>query len=149
MSFNITTWKTKRIENLVISLRKLYDVPKDLLASGWSVSDPTLNMRHLTQEGNIVLTITSDVDLPEKFTIRGQLRELLRAKEARFLVQEIRLEGEGSGTFWHRILGPTLEDSTGLLEALLVWESGTSVDYTTFTDGKQTTRNLIDEIRNE
>jgi len=47
--------------------------------------------------------------------------------DSNFTVTEFDMIGEGSGTFWEWILEPALKESTGILEATLVWEGGDTI----------------------
>ena len=50
--------------------------------------------------------------------------------------------GEGSGTFKHLILDEALKESTGELEAVLVWEGGDSITRFIVKDGEVSESNI-------
>jgi hypothetical protein len=52
-------------------------------------------------------------------------------------ISEIDMVGEGSGIFFDWILIPAFEESTGTLEAAIVWEDG-KVERLIIKDGKVT-----------
>ena len=54
------------------------------------------------------------------------------------LVNEVTVYGEGSGTFMREIFTPALAKSTGVLEAVLIWEGGDTISRLVVEDGKVT-----------
>ena len=52
------------------------------------------------------------------------------------------MSGEGSGTFYNWILKPALKQSEGILEAVLIWEGGDSIQWLTVKAGKVTERDI-------
>lgn len=119
MSYNITTWKTKKLDNLTIPLSTLYDLSDSLLSRGWRPDDPTIDP----------VTQTATIELAES-EISGKLTADSIA------VSEIYIHGEGSGTYFHDIILPALEKSTGELEAALVWAGGDSLQSLKVSNGE-------------
>jgi hypothetical protein len=116
MSYNIDTWKTKRLSNLVIPLEAFY--------------------RH----GRTDFHPKAVINAPESDGVAlecgcGQ-RIVGRLADGRLRVIEFEMSGEGSGTFYHEVLEPALRESAGLLEAVLVWEGGDSINRLKVRDGK-------------
>lgn len=119
MSYNIDTWKTKRLEGLAIPLSALYDgvpanwQPENPRIKDWDSDNPTV-----------------EIGLCEDGRIEG---ELLPDKSIK--VSEITMRGESSGTMFHDVIAPALKKSEGHLEAVLVWEGGDSITRLTVSDG--------------
>ena len=111
MSYNIDTWKTKRINNLEIPMSAFSDgiredwLPK--IAGGMSDSGKEI-VRILLCEG-------------------GGIGGTLSDNKKWINVISISMYGEGSGTAKSAILIPALKKSVGELEAVLVWEGGDSI----------------------
>lgn len=115
MSYNIDTWKTKKIENLVIPLEAFY-----------------IHERQDWHPEKIINTATNSVELRCgcEQTIRGTLHNDL------LTITEFEMSGEGSGTFYDWILEPALKRSTGNLEAVLIWEGGDSITRLIVNNGE-------------
>ena len=112
MSYNVDTWKTKELVDLVIPVASLFKHErKDWHPKRDNHDDGTVTFS--VTECNITGTIDGDA---------------LR-------VASIEAYGEGSGTALHWIIEPALEDSRGKLVALRVWEGGDSIDRLTVVDG--------------
>lgn len=114
MSYNIDRWKTKKLNDLKIPLQAFYKHPR----TDWhpvGVADET---------GLLKLRC-------------GCEQEILGVvKDGILEVASFDMHGEGSGTFYNWILEPALKESTGELEAVLVWEGGDSILRLTVKDGK-------------
>jgi hypothetical protein len=116
MSYNVTTWQTKTLENLVIPLAALYESPR----KDWHPMEPKIKN-----------TSTMEVSLQCGCgqVIVGFL------KDGGLHVTKIEMSGEGSGVFIDKIIRPALEKSTGSFSALAVWEGGDSITNISFQDG--------------
>ena len=117
MSYNIDTWKTKKLESLVIPLNALFIHER----KDWHPSQPEI----VNTETNEVL-IECACELEIKATL----------KDGNLHITELEIYGEGSGSFMDWILEPALEQSTGKLEAVLVWEGGDSITRLTVNNGE-------------
>jgi len=109
MSYNINTWKTKKIDSLKIPLteiQKLPDVEIELLP-----------------ENKVCIIGTS-----EMFEIEGTL------EGDKVAVSKIEAGGESSGSTWNELLA-CLRTSTGKLIATQVWERGDSITRLKVKDG--------------
>lgn len=116
MSYNITTFKVKKLENLVIPMSALYDISR----SDWKPEEP-----------KIINTSTMEVKINCGCgqTIKGVL------KDNAIHVNKLNMDGEGSGSFMYYVFKDALQKSTGELEATLIWEGGDSVTRLTVKDG--------------
>jgi len=124
MSYNISDWKTKRLENLVIPMKAFYIYDR----KDWH---PTFEF---TIEGNDVeVARLQDFEFVLEGIVKGETEETAILK-----VSDIDITGEGSGTFMSWILVPALKQSTGILEAVLIWEGGDSITRLSFNDGEFT-----------
>ena len=108
MSYNIDTWKTKKMENLKIPLKALFKHKR----TDWHPEQPKI-VNYETME--------IEMECGCEQLIKGIL------KDGIIHVTELEMYGEGSGTFKGYILDEALKESTGELEALLVWEGGDSI----------------------
>lgn len=116
MSYNIDTWKTKKLENLVIPLKAFFEHER----SDWHPKQPKI-----ISAG----TMEIEMECGCEQLIKGVLKEGL------IYVTEFEMSGEGSGTFKHWILEGALKQSTGELEAVLIWEGGDSISRFKVKDG--------------
>jgi len=113
MSYNITCWKSKKVE-LVI--------PVDtLLRCGYSI--------HVHKAGEETEIRVDHNQGSEMFDMRGSIvgSDLL-------CVRQIESGGVASGTF-HLELKALLAESKGTMEAILVWEGGDYIERLTVVDG--------------
>lgn len=115
MSYNISSWKTKKLNNLQIPVEEFFTHER----IDWR---PVFNK---DESGKDVIN--------NKFNDCGGIKGEI--KDGVFFVEKIDLSGEGSGTFFEWILEPALEKSSGELEAILIWEGGDSVSRLVVTDG--------------
>lgn len=117
MSYNIDTWKVKKLENLTIPLKSLYVSSR----SDWHPDQPEINdpetMKIKIEGGS------------EGFIIEGFLNNGV------ITVTKIELYGERSGSFKHYVLDNALKDSSGELEVVLVWEGGDLITKLKVKDG--------------
>lgn len=112
MSYNVDSWKTKKLKNLRIPLTSFVKHPrKDWHPEKILNEDGTVTIECM--ESTIIGTVTDDV----------------------LTVKELHINGEGSGTFLNWIFEPALADSTGELVAVRIWEGGDSIDRLTVKDG--------------
>lgn len=106
MSYNIDSWKTKKLENLII--------PKSAF------------FKHTRADWHPEIKLNPDT---YEVTLSGGCEQEIKGvlKDGQIFVKEFDMSGEGSGTFYDWILVPALEESTGILEAVLIWEGGDSI----------------------
>jgi len=119
MSFNIDRWKTKRIENLKIPIKELTD-------NQYSEYKITPDCHHCT------------IWSGDGSEIEGSISHSVDGKDNHIVVEKIVLQGEFSGTAYHEILLPALKKSTGILEAVTIWEGGELIERLLVEDGKIT-----------
>lgn len=119
MSYNITKWETKRLENLVIPINALY---ADTIREDWLPEQPTISANG------------------QEVIIRGGCEQEIKGlfvdtERTAIRITGFQMRGEGSGTFWHEVLRQALKKSTGTLEAVRVWEGGDYIDRLSVKDG--------------
>jgi len=105
MSYNIDTFKVKKLDNLKIPVLSLYKNPR----SDW----------HPERINNNDGTVTFNM-------MESEMTGIIDSEM--FSVQSIDCHGEGSGTVMSWILEPAFKDSTGELIASCVWEGGDSIN---------------------
>jgi hypothetical protein len=115
MSYNITTWKTKKLASLVIPVKAFYTHERQdwhpRLAAGPEEAGVATLYCGCEQE------------------IKGEYQD------GHIHVTEFDMTGEGSGTFFDFILKPALKRSTGYLEAVIIWEGGEAIQRLKVEDG--------------
>ena len=116
MSYNIDTWKTKKLENLTIPLKAFFKHER----TDWHPKQPEI----VNAE-----TMEIEMECGCEQLIKGTL------KDGIIHVTELEMYGEGSGTFKGWILDEALKQSKGELEAVLVWEGGDSITRLKVKDG--------------
>lgn len=126
MSYNIDTWKTKRIESLRMKAKDLesyFDVKVVTKCSkcGHPLSAPK---------------IECNGDLAGEFMLRGQV------EDDQFLIEDLWMTGEWSGHIYHEKLLRALKESMGQLEAVLIWEGGDHVSRLVVNDGEVKEENV-------
>lgn len=119
MSYNISTWKTKKLENLIIPLKAFYEHKRN----DWHPSEPIIT--NINDDGNVEVELECGCEQ----SIKGIL------KDGMLNVSEFEMYGEGSGTFKSWILDEALKQSKGELEAVLIWEGGDSITILKVKDG--------------
>lgn len=124
MSYNIDTWKTKKLDNLVIPLKAFYKHER---------KDWHPEVRYVSPQTNSSEVVISGGCEQE---IKGTV------KDGVLTVTEFDITGEGSGTFYSWILEPALKESKGILEAVLIWEGGDSINRLTVKDGEVETEDI-------
>ena len=105
MSYNITTFKVKELDGLVIPVASLYKCER----SEWHPD-------RVNNDDGSTTFIICETEL--RGTIRGDF----------FFAGKLDCCGEGSGTTMDLVLEPAFADSTGRLVAVCVWEGGDSVN---------------------
>lgn len=120
MSYNVTSWKVKKMDRLSIPLSAFFTHQR----KDWHPGRVENEDGSLTLEGL------------EGCFVRGVV------DGASIKVKEIECCGEGSGTFFSWILEPALKSSSGVLEATLVWEGGDTITRLLVRDGTLTNDDL-------
>lgn len=109
MSYNISTWKTKRIDSLVIPMeyftKRAFDYKVILTSDGLNITGPS-----------------------EGFIIHGI------AMHPNVVVDKICDSGAGSGWHYDNLI-EMLKESKGELEAVLIWERGDDITRIIVKDG--------------
>ena len=113
MSYNIDTWRTKKLENLQIPLGAFFPV-------GWEMWHPE---KEWMNENELTLTFCGAAEIHGKVI------------DAIFHIDKVEFYGEGSGTSMHDIFEPALKRSAGTLIASCVWEGGDSINKLIVEDG--------------
>jgi hypothetical protein len=109
MSYNISVFKVKKLENLIIPLRAFYISPrKDWHPESRKHKDGLITLSGCDGEG-----VTGVMD--------GSMGNIV------LKVRDVHICGEGSGCFMREIFEPALEKSTGFLTASCIWEEGDSI----------------------
>lgn len=116
MSYNVDTWKTKELDNLVIPVASFFKHER----SDWH---PEI----IRTEKKSIFTITDTGYLSGSIEVVDGCEYLH--------VAQITFYGEGSGTALSWIIEPALRDSRGKLVASRVWEGGDLIDRLTVVDG--------------
>lgn len=120
MSYNIDTWKVKKLEKLCIPLSSFFTNPR----TDWH---PKKNY-----DENGVLTLS----FGEGSEIKGTVKKDI------VLVSDIKVEDEGSGTIMNEILEPALKTSRGILIVSCVWEGGDTINQLIVKDGNLSWKNI-------
>jgi hypothetical protein len=115
MSYNISSWKIKKSDNLKIPMSSFYKHPR----TDWH---PDTEYDWKTGETCLFISSTE---------IRGTVDS-----NNILAVRSIECHGEGSGTALNWIIEPALKDSTGELDVVMVWEGGDSIDRMMCKNGK-------------
>ena len=113
MSYNVTNWNVKRIENLVIPVDSLFKCER----TDWHPK------RQDYDDGTIIFRL-------------GECEIVGIIEGKNLLVNDIDWFGECSGTGMNLVLEPALIDSKGILEVIIVWEGGDSIQRLTVIDGE-------------
>ncbi len=132
MSYNISDWRTKKIERLLIPVDAFFRSHR---------KDWHPEIRY-TQLGD---TIDVEISAGENEAgIIGKLQHVSRdgKKFKAIFVTHMDICGEESGTEVREILEPALKESTGYLEAVRIWEGGDSIDRLIVKDGKITVEEI-------
>ena len=113
MSYNVDTFKVKKLSNLTIPLFAFFEHER----SDWHPEKEYDENGKLTLRCGCEQKITGSVD-----------NNILK-------VESIDMSGEGSGTFINWILESALKKSKGNLEAFCVWEGGDCINKLLVNDG--------------
>lgn len=112
MSYNIDTWKLKKLEGLKIPVKSFFTNKR----TDWHPE------KEYDEDGILTLTLMES-------HVTGKVADGILE------VTDIHIHGEGSGTSMSWILEPALGDSKGELIASCVWEGGDSINQLTVKDG--------------
>ena len=112
MSYNIDTWKLKKLENFSIPLASFFKHDR----IDWYPKS------EYDENGILTLTLIESI-------IKGKVENGI------FHVEDIKICGEGSGTGMNWIIEPALKDSTGELIASCIWEGGDSINQLIVKNG--------------
>ena len=105
MSYNIDTFKLKKLEDLIIPVDEFFiHERKDYHPSRRDNDDKTTTFQF------------DEMDGMTGYVVKGL-----------FYVESIDLGGEFSGTAMACVIEPALKKSTGIMEASTVWEGGDSI----------------------
>ena len=110
MSYNISSQKVKKLENFKFPIASLYDKCK---RDDWKPNQPKIK----DLERNLVT-----IEFGCEQHITGILDNGILS------VTEFDFTGEGSGVAMDYVLENAFKDSTGLLQAILVWEGGDTIE---------------------
>lgn len=125
MAYDITAWKTKSIEDLKVPLMAFkYD--DELVRRGWKTAF------NLYIDGDD-MAITVNLGTAG-FGVKGTLDPIAKLLQ----VTSIDIHGEGSGTCYEDLLHPALKESTGKLEAVIIWADGDFISKLSVNDGDVT-----------
>lgn len=112
MSYNIDTFKVKKLENLIIPVSALYKHER----SDWHPN------KEIHQDMSVTFT-----------NMESEITGVIIDDDLH--VSSINCEGEGSGCVVNYMLEPALNDSSGILIASCVWEGGDSINQLIVKDG--------------
>jgi len=121
MSYNITSFKVKKLNNLIIPIKALENKSKK-----W---EATVNVKNVD-------TMEVMVECGGEQSIEGTL------KEGNLYVSKIDMYGECSGSYIHDVFKDALKQSTGELEAVAIWEGGDTVERISVKDGNFSQENI-------
>jgi len=127
MSYNVTTWKTKKLRNLTIPVNALFAVPD------WQLNqsvDDGLGGTFAQRWGKSYI---KGALVGEPVTQRNGF--LPPDSTQMLAVDEISASGDGSGSLLWKVINPALEKGKGRLVAVRIWEGGDSVDRLVVVDG--------------
>ena len=114
MGYNISNWKTKKLQNLTIPLNVFFE------NVDWHQEEPVI----INKE-----TMEIELYCGCEQLIKGTLKDDI------IHVTDLEMDGEGSGHFRCMVLDKALRQSKGELEAILVWEGGDSITKLNVKDG--------------
>lgn len=115
MSYNIDNWKTKKLKALEVPLSAFKQYRAD-----WHPE------------------IERDAEMPNSLTLHcgcGQEIKGVEINTGKITVTDLDMDGEGSGVFYREVFLLALKQSTGELEAVLIWEGGDSINRLIVKDG--------------
>ena len=127
MGYDVTTWKTKELQNLTIPVNALFAVPD--WQPNQSVDDGLGGAFTLRWgESYIKGTLVGEPVTRRNGFLPPDSTQMLE-------VDEISVHGDGSGYLLWKVIKPALEKSKGRLVAVRIWEGGDSVDRLVVVDG--------------
>lgn len=112
MSYNISTWKTKKLADFRLPVKSIA-VSAERQARGWKINGYVIGL----------IPLVMRFQLDESPGITGHLID----NNSIIVVDKIELGGEGSGSVYNEVLLPALKQSSGEMEAVIVWEGGDSI----------------------
>lgn len=112
MSYNITRFILKNIDNLKIPVASFYKHPR----TDW-------HPKEIEEDGLTTFRLN-------ECSLQGIVRSDV------FCCDGIDCHDEGSGTYMKWILEPALSDSTGTLEVVCIWEGGDEIQRLIVEDGR-------------
>ena len=113
MSYNISFWITKKLEDLRIPLKVFFPEPDKMW---WPEKE-------WTDDGTLILRFMDAAEI-----CGDEIDGIVHVKEIEFY-------GDGSGTSMWEILEPALKESQGRMVASLVWEGGDTINRLIVNDG--------------
>ena len=119
MSYNIDSFKVKKLENFTIAVKNF-----DKKVFGNPEID--LDTNRVSFYGRMCEECEFEGTLENGFVV----------------LDKINICGEGSGHFMATFGDKLLKNSTGTLKAVLVWESGDTIEKLSIVDGNAKTKNL-------
>ena len=132
MSYSITKFKLKRLEDFTLPMGVLTKYAKD--NCDWM--EPILNY-HKSENPEVPDWIDVHIELDEGCTIDGTLP----LNSETLTVTGIRIFSCGSRNTLAYLL-ENIEHSTGVMEAILIWEGGQEIERLTIDNGKATTQTI-------
>lgn len=121
MSYDITNWKTTKLDNLIIPIEALYN--ENIDNKNWIPNKPII----IDLETNMIEICGGCGQ-----TISGYL------KDGKIHVIKLDLKGEGSNNWRYYSLDNAFKQSIGILEATLIWEGGDSITKFKLNNGELT-----------
>lgn len=112
MSYDIDTYKIKKLEGLSIPCQAFHDSPRQ----DWHP------VKVVNDDGTVTLEFLGGV-------ITGKIAD------GKLNVSTFDISGEGSGFEMDEIIEPALKQSTGKLEVSYVWEGGDAINKLIVNDG--------------
>ncbi len=125
MSCNVTSFKIKKMHDLIIPL----DALKCEKRPDWSAKAPVLLDPILSKVR---------IEMGGEQYIEG----IIPTSSSKVAVTNLSLRGEGSGSLLHYLFMDALKKSTGYLEAILVWETG-EIERLVVIDGAVSTAEVV------
>lgn len=119
MSYNVTNWRNKELENLVILMGSFYCEREDWRPNRYNRDDGSAQLKW-----------------GEKSVIEGIVID------DKMHVREISFSGECSGSALYHCVEDALRHSSGRLRAIRIWEGGDYIDEITVQDGMINTREI-------
>jgi len=124
MSYNISCWKTKKIENLKVPLSAFFESER----KDWHPKQP-VKLDHFSDRYVIKCGCEQEIIC----TIKNKIIQIF----------EFNMTGEGSGSFLWYVLKNALSKSTGYIEAVLIWENGDYIERLTVCNGKVQKKEVV------